>query len=63
MFESSNDEMRAAQPSSVFNAYEKKPSDKVVENLRQWRDQEAESELKKEEVDAVLELVKNEVKQ
>jgi len=57
-----NQQMRDASPDSIFQA-QKKPSTKAIENLKDWRDSEAEDEWTKEGLDAVIAMLEDEVKQ
>ncbi len=53
-----NDAMRTASPESVFQA-QRKPSDKAIDAMKQWRDKEASSELEKEWCDAAIQAMKD----
>lgn len=52
-----NEQLEAAR---MFNAQEK-PSKKTLENMREWRDSEADTEFKREALDAAIEWLENEV--
>jgi len=55
-----NEQLAAASPDGILKA-KKKPSSKAIESLKDWRDEEAESQLKAELLDGVVRMLKDEV--
>ena len=58
--EYTNKQMRNASPDSMFNA-QRKPSRKLLEDAREYRDSEASDGFEKEQADALVEFIKEEV--